>query len=78
MTRLTIILVSAAALGVMGGLGVWKVYQAGRASARVETLEKAVDLVQERDRLNVKVRNATADDICRRLGGVVLENGECG
>lgn len=44
---------------------------------RAETLGKAVDLVQERDRLNVKARNATADDICRRLGGVVLEDGTC-
>ena len=59
-------------------LGLKSIYDAGHQAARVETLEKAVDLVQERDKLNVKVRNATAADICRRLGGRMLEDGECG
>lgn len=49
----------------------------GREAARAETLKKGVELVQERDKLNVQVRNATASDICARLGGHTDENGDC-
>lgn len=75
--RLTVIMAGVVALAIIIAAGAKSVYDAGRQAARVETLEKAVDLVQERDKLNVKVRNATADDICRRLGGRVLEDGTC-
>jgi hypothetical protein len=71
----------AVAIVIVAGLimlGAKSAYDAGHQAARVETLEKAVDLVQERDKLNVTVRNATAADICRRLGGRMLEDGECG
>ncbi len=77
--KITAIAVGAVAIAVLIALGLKSVYDAGQQSARVETLEKAVDLVQERDKLNVKVRTATADDICRRLGGVPDKaTGECG
>lgn len=49
----------------------------GREAARAETLKKGVELVQERDKLNVRVRTATAADICARLGGRTDENGDC-
>lgn len=49
----------------------------GREAARAETLKKGVELVQERDKLNVQVRTATAADICARLGGRTDENGDC-
>lgn len=76
--KLTAIVVGTVFIAALIALGLKSVYDEGKQAARVETLEKAVDLVQERDKLNVKVRTATADDICRRLGGVPDKAGECG
>lgn len=54
-----------------------KAVDEGRAAARAETLKKGVELVQQRDKLNVQVRNASAADICRKMGGHTDENGDC-
>jgi hypothetical protein len=45
---------------------------------RAKTLERAVELVVERDKINAKLKTATPSDICARLGGRMLEDGECG
>jgi len=73
-------------IGVIGavllGLVIWHAADRraavaeGRAAERAETLARGVELVQERDRLNTTVRNATAEDICRQLGGRTVD-GEC-
>jgi len=64
-------------LSLIGGGVIWLTSIIIKAE-RAKALQAGVELVQERDKLNVKVRNATAGDICRRLGGVMLEDGECG
>lgn len=66
MTRYLII--GVAAFAILSGL-FFKIYSAGVQSERTASLTKGVELVKERDKLNTQVRNATASDICRRLGG---------
>lgn len=66
MTRYLI--VGFAAFVIISGL-IFKIYSMGVQSERTASLTKGVELVKERDKLNTQVRNATAADICRRLGG---------
>ncbi len=64
-------------LSLIGGGVLWLtkiVVQAERA----KVLERATELVVERDKIDAKLKNATAADVCRALGGVMLEDGECG
>lgn len=76
MTRYLII--GIAGLVVVSGV-FWKVYSIGVQSERSASLTKGVELVKERDKLNVQVRTATGADICRRLGGQWLpDTNECG
>lgn len=63
-------------IAMIGAGVVWLTHIIVQAE-RAKTLGKAVELVQERDKLNVKVRNATVSDICFRLGGHMLEDGTC-
>jgi uncharacterized iron-regulated membrane protein len=76
MTRVVIAAVVALAALAIIAAGITWVYRAGQAAIKAETLGKAVVLVQQRDKLNTNVRNATAEDICARLGGKTV-NGEC-
>lgn len=60
----------------VGSVFAW-IYDKGIQAERTAALTKGVELVKERDKLNVQVRNATAADICRRLGGVLSDDGQC-
>lgn len=54
------------------------IYIRGIQDERTKALTKGVELVKERDELNVQVRTATPADICRRLDGKwVPESNEC-
>jgi len=55
-------------LGILGGIAV-KLYNDGVQAERQAALTKGVELVKERDKLDVRTRTATDADICRRLGG---------
>lgn len=48
-----------------------------RQIIRAETLERAIDLYQERSRTNADVQRLSDSDICRELGGVFID-GVCG
>jgi hypothetical protein len=84
-----ITLINALKLGagaVLGGVVVYSYVQAftlpsarelERQLIRAETLEKAIDLVQERSRTNADVQRLSDSDICRELGGV-FSDGACG
>jgi hypothetical protein len=79
MTKLIIIgVIALAALGAIGGIAA-KIYSAGRQAERTAALTKGVELVKERDKLDVQIRTATPADICARLGGrwVPDNGGEC-
>lgn len=68
----------AAILIIITGM-VTSVYRSGIQAERTAALTKGVELVKERDKLNVQVRSATGADICRRLGGQWLpDTNECG
>lgn len=71
---------------ILGGVVAWAfalivvvpaAREAERQAIRAETLEKAIDLVQERSRTNADVRRLSDSDICRELGGV-WQDGICG
>jgi hypothetical protein len=77
MIKLIIIgIIALATLGALGGIAA-KIYNDGRQAERTAALTKGVELVKERDQLNVQVRTATARDICSRLGGVMSDDGQC-
>lgn len=45
----------------------------GREMERVAALKKAVELIQQRGRTNVEVRNMSPDALCVALGGTVSD-----
>lgn len=73
-----IIVYAAVAIAVLGAIGAYsaKLYNDGIQAERQAQLKKSIELVKERDKLDTTLRNATAADICRRLGGKTV-NGEC-
>jgi hypothetical protein len=76
MTKLIIYAaIAVVVLGAIGGFAA-KLYNDGVQAERQAQLKKSIELVKERDKLDITLRNATAEDICRRLGGKTV-NGEC-
>lgn len=70
---------------ILGGVVVYSYVQAfslpaareeGRQEVRAATLEKAIELVQERSRTNADVQKLDDAGVCRELGGV-LRDGVC-
>jgi hypothetical protein len=51
-------------------------HERGREAERAATLERSMEIIQERSRTNEAVRDLDAAGICRELGGVFTE-GEC-
>lgn len=82
-------LINALKLGagaLLGGVIVYSYMQAftlpaarelERQLIRAETLERAIDLYQQRSRTNADVQRLSDSDICRELGGV-FSDGVCG
>lgn len=71
---------------ILGGVVVYSYVQAftlpaareaERQAIRAETLQRAIDLVQERSRTNADVQRLSDSDICIELGGV-FRDGVCG
>ncbi|TAA54797.1 hypothetical protein [Shinella sp. JR1-6] len=70
---------------ILGGVVVYSYVQAftlpaareaERQAIRAETLERAIDLVQERSRTNADVQRLSDSDICIELGGL-FRDGVC-
>lgn len=65
-------------LSVLGAGTLWLTNIIIKAE-RAKTLERAVELVVERDKIDAKIKTATPRDICVRLGGHWLpDENECG
>lgn len=74
------------AVAILGGVIVYSYVQAftlpaareaERQSIRAETLERAIDLYQQRSRNNAEVQKMDAAAVCVELGGV-FRDGVCG
>lgn len=76
MTRMTIVLLSAAIIALAAGFGARGIYQAGREAERKAALERSIELIQERAKTNAKVEKLDDRSLCLALGGV-FENAEC-
>lgn len=84
-----ITLINALKLGagaILGGVVVYSYVQAftlpaareaERQIIRAETLERAIDLYQQRSRTNADVQRLSDSDICIELGGL-FRDGVCG
>lgn len=53
------------------------VYKHGYQSARSDALAGSVKALRERENTNEEVKGLSDADLCRRLGGVPDDNGEC-
>jgi hypothetical protein len=52
-------------------------YRAGAASERAKALQHSVDVLRERKSTDEEIHNLSDADLCRKLGGVPNDNGEC-
>lgn len=62
-----------AALGISlvaaGTLVVAKVYQNGRQAERAAQLQESMELIKERSKTNVEIKNMDDPALCRAIGG---------
>lgn len=49
----------------------------GREQERSASLERAMELIEQRSRTNAEIRNLDDRGLCLALGGSVYEDGEC-
>jgi hypothetical protein len=69
--------------GILGlsllGAGVLWITNMAVQAERAKVLERATELVVERDKIDAKLKTATPGDVCRALGGRWLpDENECG
>lgn len=66
----------ATAVLAIGSIG-YCVYDAGFNAARVQQLNKSVKVLRERKTTNETVHGLSDADLCRQLGGVPNDGGQC-
>lgn len=64
------------AVGVYSAVLEPRAKAAGVAEERGRVLERSIEVIKGRDKLNATVKTLSDDDLCRRLGGVP-NKGEC-
>lgn len=62
---------------ITAGLVSWRIYSAGYQAREAEALSGSVEVLRERNKVDDDVQGLDDDGLCRDLGGVPDDDGQC-